>query len=56
MSNDRWTVRLYMKNATDERAYGNLTNLPNALTRQVMKVTGVPLQPRTIGVGFDVKF
>jgi len=36
--------------------YTNLTALPNALTREVMKVTGVPLEPRTIGIGFDAKF
>jgi len=56
VSNDRWTVRLYIKNLTDKRVYTNLTALPNALTREVMKVTGVPLEPRTIGIGFDAKF
>src|SRR5262249_20946354 len=56
VSNDRWTVRLYMKNVTDERVYSNLPALPNAATGVVSRVTGVPLQPRTIGIGFDAKF
>jgi len=56
VSNDRWTVRLFIKNLTDERVYTNLTALPNALTGDINKVVGVPLQPRTIGIGFDAKF
>jgi len=56
VSNDHWTFRLFAKNLTDERVYTNLTSLPNALTRVVNKVTGVPLAPRTIGIGFDYKF
>jgi iron complex outermembrane receptor protein len=56
ISNDRWTVRFYVKNLTDERVFTNLTALPNAATGEVMQVKGVPLQPRTIGIGFDAKF
>jgi outer membrane receptor protein involved in Fe transport len=56
ISNDRWTVRLYIKNLTDERVFTNLSPLPSALTGEVQQVTGVPLQPRTIGIGFDAKF
>jgi iron complex outermembrane recepter protein len=56
VSNDRWTVRLYIKNLTDKRAYASLAALPNAATGEVVKINGVPLQPRTIGIGFDAKF
>ena len=56
LSNDHWTFRLYAKNLADERVYTNLSALPNALTRVVNKVTGVPLAPRTIGIGFDYRF
>jgi outer membrane receptor protein involved in Fe transport len=56
LSNDHWTFRLFAKNLADERVYTNLSALPNALTRVVNKVTGVPLAPRTIGIGFDYKF
>ena len=55
-SNDHWTLRLFVKNLTDERVYTNLTPLSNAATGQVEQVRGIPLQPRTIGVGFDYKF
>jgi outer membrane receptor protein involved in Fe transport len=56
VSNDRWTVRLYIKNLTDERVYTSLAALPNAATGEVMKINGVALQPRTIGVSFDARF
>lgn len=56
LSNDHWTFRVFAKNLADKRVYTNLSALPNALTREVNKVTGVPLEPRTIGIGFDYKF
>jgi outer membrane receptor protein involved in Fe transport len=56
LSNDHWTLRLFVKNLFDERVYTNLTPLPNAATGAISQVKGVPLQPRIIGVGFDVKF
>ncbi|MEP6938149.1 MAG: TonB-dependent receptor [Rudaea sp.] len=56
VSNDRWTVRLFIKNLTDKRVYTNLTALSNAATGEISQVKGVPLQPRVIGVGFDAKF
>ena len=56
VSNAHWTVRLFVKNATDERVYLNLTSLANAATGVVAQVQGVPLQPRTFGVGFDYNF
>ncbi len=56
VSNEHWTVRLFVKNLADERVYTNLTALTNAGTGEISQVKGVPLQPRTIGVGFDFKF
>ena len=56
ISNDHWTVRFYIKNLTDQRVYANLFGLANAATGEVTQVRGVPLQPRTIGIGFDAKF
>ena len=56
VSNDRWTIRIFIKNLTDERVYTSLTALTNAGTGEISQVKGVPLQPRTIGVGFDAKF
>jgi outer membrane receptor protein involved in Fe transport len=51
ISNDRWTVRFYIKNLTDKRVYTNLFGLANAATGEVTQVRGVPVQPRTIGAG-----
>jgi len=56
VSNDRWTVRLFIKNLTDKRVYTNLTALSSAVTGEIVQVRGVPLAPRTIGIGFDAKF
>jgi outer membrane receptor protein involved in Fe transport len=56
VSNERWTIRMYIKNLTDKRVYTSLSSLPNAATGEVEKVNGVPLQPRTIGISFDAKF
>lgn len=56
VSNDTWTFRVFVKNLTDKRVYTNLTALQNAGTGAVDAVKGVPLEPRTVGVGFDVKF
>jgi iron complex outermembrane recepter protein len=56
ISNDRWTFRVFVKNLADKRVYTNLTALTNAGTGEIMQVRGVPLQPRTIGIGFDAKF
>jgi len=55
VSSGSWSVRLFARNVTDERA--ELTNniVSNALGQQQF-VVGVPLQPRTIGLGLDVTF
>jgi iron complex outermembrane recepter protein len=56
VSDDRWTVRLFSKNVTNRVAYTNLIQLTNAGTGAVTQVNGVPLQPREVGLGVDVKF
>ena len=56
ISNDRWTVRLYVKNLTDRRVYTNESAIVNAADGSIAQVRGVPLTPRTVGVGFDVNF
>jgi outer membrane receptor protein involved in Fe transport len=45
-----------VKNLTDKRVYTNLTALTNAGTGEIDRVNAVPLMPRMVGVGFDVKF
>jgi len=55
LTNMTWTVRLYARNATDERAYVSTGSVRDALNRYVA-VTGVPLQPRTIGMSIDYRY
>ncbi|HEX4481382.1 MAG TPA: TonB-dependent receptor [Rudaea sp.] len=56
VSNDTWTFRVFVKNLTDKRVYTNLTALTNAATGAIDRINAVPLEPRVVGVGFDVKF
>jgi iron complex outermembrane receptor protein len=56
LSNDRWTMRLFVKNLTDERAYLGYAILTNALTGQASQLLGAPLQPRTVGIAVDASF
>jgi outer membrane receptor protein involved in Fe transport len=56
VSNETWTFRVFVKNLTDKRVYTNLTALTNAGTGEIDRVNAVPLMPRMVGVGFDVKF
>lgn len=55
LTNMTWTVRLYARNAADERAYVSTGAVRDALNRYVA-VTGVPLQPRTIGMSIDYRY
>jgi len=55
-SNDRWTFRIFVKNATDKRVYTNESAIISPLDGSISQVRGIPLTPRTIGVGFDVNF
>ncbi len=55
ISNDHWTVRVFAKNVTDNRAYQSLGAF-TTLVGTIDHLTGVPIQPRTIGVEVDFKF
>jgi len=55
ISNDHWTVRLFVKNVTDERAYQNIDAFPT-LVGTIDHLQGSPIQPRTAGVEVDFKF
>jgi outer membrane receptor protein involved in Fe transport len=55
LTNERWGIRLYAKNLTDERAYvtpGMVLDPDN----QPLQIASSILQPRAVGLGFDVKF
>jgi len=55
VSNVNWTIRAYLKNATDKRAYLNKADI-NDLLGVTDRISAVPIQPRTFGVEVDYKF
>jgi iron complex outermembrane receptor protein len=55
ISNDRWSVRLFARNVTNKYAFNN-AGLNTDIFNSPVNITGVPLQPRTIGIGVDVNF
>lgn len=56
VSNTQWTIRAYLKNATDERAYSTLSAHLNQVTGVDEELVAAPLQPRTVGLEFDYRF
>lgn len=56
VSNEHWTVRAFVKNATDERAYSSIADLSSALTGATAQWNAVPIQPRTLGLEVDFRF
>lgn len=56
VSNDTWSIRGYVKNATDERGYSSMASLSSALTGATAQVNAVPIQPRTVGLEVDFRF
>jgi iron complex outermembrane receptor protein len=56
VSNEHYTFRFFVKNLTNKYVFTTETALTNAATGTVDQITAVPLQPREIGVGFDVKY
>ncbi len=55
VSNDRWTIRAYVKNVTDNRAYQQIFTITD-INGNALFLQGVPIQPRTVGVEIDFKF
>ena len=55
-SNDNWTLRAYMKNVTDERAYSTMNDITSAVTGVTHHTAATPIQPRTIGLEVDYRF
>ncbi|WP_062182256.1 TonB-dependent receptor [Sphingopyxis sp. C-1] len=52
---DHWTVRVYARNLTNERASTQRSYTLDAFGTQAYQ-TNIPLQPRTIGVALDMAF
>jgi outer membrane receptor protein involved in Fe transport len=55
VSNERWELRLYVKNLTDRRAYLNPSYLTDVLGAPLPALSSV-MPPRTVGLSFDVRF
>src|SRR5690606_6240150 len=51
-----WSLRAYVNNVSDERAWSTLGSADSALTGATVQLNAVPIQPRTIGVEFDYRF
>jgi outer membrane receptor protein involved in Fe transport len=56
ISRDIWTLRLYVKNLTNAHPHLNTSYMQNGLTNAVVNLPTAILQPRTVGVEFDVQF
>src|SRR5690606_10969389 len=56
LSNGGWTLRGYVKNAGDKRAYSSITDITGAVTGVTHHLAAVPIQPRTVGLEFDYRF
>lgn len=56
ITHGQWTLRAFARNVTDERAYLDMFPFQNALTGANVKVIGVPIQPRTVGLEIEYKF
>lgn len=56
IGNGRYTVRIFARNVADTRGYENISGIRDALTGAFAKVSGVIIQPRTVGLALDAKF
>jgi outer membrane receptor protein involved in Fe transport len=56
VNNEHWSIRGYVKNATDAAGYSSITDHQNQLTKQVVDLVAAPILPRTFGIEFDYKF
>ncbi|HEY9541858.1 MAG TPA: TonB-dependent receptor, partial [Luteimonas sp.] len=51
-----WSLRAYVNNVADERAWSSVSPAASALTGAVVQVGAVPIQPRMFGIEFDYRF
>lgn len=56
VSNDNWSLRAYVKNVTDVRAYTSIGNELNQVTGAIDSRSASPILPRTFGLEFDYRF
>ncbi|TDK27223.1 TonB-dependent receptor [Luteimonas aestuarii] len=51
-----WGVRAFVNNVTGEKAWSSMALVAGALTGAPSHIGAVPIQPRTFGLEFDVRF
>jgi len=56
VSNANWSIRGYMKNAFDERAYSTMADVTNQVTGVTHHTAATPIMPRTFGIEVDYRF
>lgn len=54
--NEHWSVRLFARNVTDERAYQTMTAINNLVLNQPHSVSAAPIEPRTLGLQLGSTF
>ncbi|UHQ20290.1 TonB-dependent receptor [Lysobacter sp. KIS68-7] len=55
-SNEHWSLRTYIKNATDEKAYSTMNDTTSAITGVTHHTSATPIQPRMFGFEVDYRF
>ena len=55
VSNGLYTIRIFARNVTDERAYGTVFPITD-IFGTVDHLSAVPIEPRTVGIEFDFRF
>jgi len=53
---ERWELRAYVNNATGEDGWSSMTPATGAISGAVAHLAAVPIQPRTFGIEFDLRF
>ena len=56
ISNDRYTVGLYVKNLANRKALLTGVDVPDGLTNTPIQRERTVLRPRTVGISFDARF
>jgi iron complex outermembrane receptor protein len=56
LSNDRYSINLFVHNVTDKLVYLQQAPLQNLLTGALTALNATPLQPRVVGISFDATF
>lgn len=56
VTNDRYTIGLYVKNVGNKKAFLTAIDVPDGLANTPIQREGTVLRPRTIGISIDAKF